>query len=260
MISKSAERLIDEARRPIERISHKALGVVAFGSVIAEELWREGVSDIDLNIFMPNEWHDRMPQLAEAITEKSDDFNDVEWSEHPRVVVDDLQPRVEGVAKINDYNFDLTWATSMIQVNRGERKVLRDNLEVYLGQIYHYGIVVDGYRPDCQPLGSVDPYINDDELIQGRYRVVNDAYRESSDRTIASLEREDVVTATWHLGFATKCFMQAIHQKLHRYPMSYKKHARYQLEQIGLESPNSLNKEDIKRTLEDWQIQLGSGV
>lgn len=129
-----------QSQKLIERLqesdNYGTESVVMFGSAVTNGLWMNGSSDIDLNVFVGDQWDGRVVELANSVALSVDKIPDITWQEHPRVVVDDLQPRVEAVVSLDEQVFDISWATRTIQINRAESKVRRDNLEVYLGQIY----------------------------------------------------------------------------------------------------------------------------
>ena len=255
MIETAASRSYEIAKRMQESSDYDTESIVMFGSAVTEGLWVDGRSDIDLNVFVSDEWGDKIPELAGTIERTIDSKTGITWHEHPRVVVDDLQPRVEAVVSLDSQVFDISWATRAIQLNRFESKVRRDNLEIYLGQIYHYGIELVGKRPDCHPLTKVSPFIENQDVIDDRLAVVSEVFDETCDKLLWEIDQNalDVGTLIWALGSLQRYLLQSASLKTHRYPLSYKKHLRYQLDQFDLRCPEELSAQALKSVLRDWK-------
>lgn len=229
-INSHVSAICDGAVDILSQLSIRALGIVVFGSSLSADLWRRGQSDIDLNVFVTQEWHEHTRMLANILKQELTKTNNLRWKSLPHSLVDSLQPRVEAVFTLEDLEIDVTWATATIRINRTGPAVLDDQLEVYLGQIYQYGQLVSGRRVPCVPLGDVLPYYKDERLWQSRLETTRRAFAVVSQQALAEAFNGNFTASRHSFFVARRYFWQALCQQRRRYPLSNEQHIEYQLQ------------------------------
>ena len=222
----------DEAVDILSCLNVETLGIVAFGSILSTDLWQSDSSDIDLNVFIAQEWHKNISSLAVALKKELTQAHLLPWESLPHLVIDSLQPRVEAVFFLRNMRVDVTWSTATVQINDSGPEVLDDQLEVYLGQMYQYGELLTGKRVPCIPLGDVLPYYKDQQLWQSRLKTTEEGFSAMSRQALVEASGRDFVASRRSFFKARRYFWQALCQQRRKYPISNEKHIPYQLQKL----------------------------
>lgn len=258
-VATAVESLTDIlSRQPL-----RPTGLVAIGSVTLPSLWHLETSDIDLCIFIDSSWEDAMVPGARLL-QTSLASEEVSTTVPPHALIDLQNRRVEAVISHQGVSFDLTWLTGMGgYIGTSWYDVRRDYLELYIGNLYKHGIVLNGVRPPHPKFDAIYPYYSED-LRRKRLNVLLTGLRKTfaNLREISPLAYYDRAIR-FHSSLLT--FLQALFISRRTYPISYYKHIEYQLagmlasDVVGtaaIRLGTGLSNEEILSLEEEWMELL----
>jgi hypothetical protein len=232
-IPNHANRTINALIEELSRSPLGCTGVVAIGSVTIRELWDPGKSDIDLCIFIDPHWDTQLASAAKLLAGWVTSAR-LDVIVYPYVIIDLENPRIEAFVHSDGIVFDLTWLSGICRVGSTPYEVRHDNLELYLGNVFAYGVCLRGNARIPDNFGAVLPYYSED-LVRRRLEILERDFRSASmelERMVACNSGE-VLT---QLDAVQRTFLRLLFMLSRRYPLSYEKHIHYQLEHfLGLD-------------------------
>lgn len=264
-LSPNAAAALESMRHILSQLPLSPLGLVAIGSVSLPGRWRPETSDIDLCIFVDNSWEEAITTAAQILRARLPSA-DVSITVPPHALIDLQNRRVEALVSHMGVSFDLTWLTGIdVYVGTSWYEIRRDYLELYIGNLYAYGIVLDGVRPPHPKFDTVHPYYP--EIIRTQRL---DELRLGLRKALANLRElppSDYVERIVRFNSALLAFLQALFIFNRTYPISYQKHIEYQMMEMlsldeasigALRSDADLSNKEIIRLEEEWMNLLST--
>ena len=230
----SSNALHDDIRRDLGPLlkavgADRVTGVCIIGSASFPELWRPGVSDIDICLFVPRETS--LPELAIRLRR---DLRADAMLLLPHVVSDVHSQRVETVIEISARVYDLTFLTGEVTVGQTWKEIRYDWFELYAGSVLRHAVWLEGQPPSFlpPPISRLLPYY-DEEVRSMRLTTLTEGLRRELAAVSGTMHDSRYVPRLCELQTV---FLQALFISKRFYPLSYRKHLEFQFRRfLGLE-------------------------